>query len=167
MKVMPALLAAVLTISMPNTELPAQELSVQNRPYIVEDNYSPSDTYRIIKSKNSYEKLTAYGKERYKQTVQSTKEILYLPLCLDVNEIDGSFLLPSEIEGIVMDIPFNYYSNLESSARYFQTLLYNGWEIDYYNATSLCVQIGLVRDGVVCRLLIYEDYLKVYCKLIL
>lgn len=166
MKIVTVLLAAALTLSMANVESLAQEPPSQNRAYIVEDNYSSSDAYRIIKSKNAYEKLTIHSREHYKQTVQSTKEILRLPICLEVEKIDGGFLPPSKVKGIVMDIPFNYYSNLESSSKYFQTLLYNGWEIEYYNATSLCIQVGLLKEGVVCRILIYKDYLKVYCKLI-
>lgn len=165
MRFLPILLAATLSLGTPDTHPPSNHPALV-RPHIVEDNYSQSDTFRIVKNGNVYEKFTVSGKERFKQTVQSTKEILYLPICIDVEMVDDGFLLPSKIEGIVMDIPFNYYSSLESSARYLQTLLYNGWEIEYYNATSLCIQVGLIRDGVICRLLIYEDYLKVYCKLL-
>jgi hypothetical protein len=164
---LPFLLSVVLALSAPNAELSAQKPQASKRPHIVEENYSPTDTYRIIRHNNEYKKLTVHGKERYRQMVQSTKEILQLPAQLDVSEAEGGFLLPSKIDGIVMDIPFNYYSNLESSAKYFHTLLYNGWEIQYYNATSLCVQIGLIdENGVTCRIIIYDNYLKVYCRLI-
>lgn len=166
MKILPVLLTAALSFSAPGAKMPEQGLLNPSNIVIVEENYSLSDTYRIMKSKNAYEKLTIYSKERHKQTLQSTKEILNIPICIEVDEVNGGFLLPSEIEGIVLDIPFNYYSNLDASAKYFQILLYNGWEIEYYNATSLCIQIGLVRNGYNCRILIYEDYLKVYSKLI-
>jgi len=161
------LLFIILSLLLSITESLAYESPVLIRPYIVEDNYGEPSIYRIIKSKNGFEKLTVHGSECKRQTPQSTKEILRLPIFFDVYKVDGGFLLPSEIEGIVMDIPFNYFSCLESSARYFYMLLYNGWEIVYFNATSLCIQIGLVNeDGVKCRLFIYKDFLKVYCMLI-
>jgi len=155
----------VLAFALLPINLSAQQ--AQNRPIIVEDNYSKTDTYRILQTGNGYERLTVYGTERHKQFVQSTKEVIRLPFFLDMYESVSGFIMPSEIEGIVMDIPFNYYSSLDSSAEYFYLLLYNGWEIEYYNASSLCIQAGLVKDGVSCRLLIYEDYLKVYCKLLI
>ncbi|MDR2569161.1 MAG: hypothetical protein LBD23_02535 [Oscillospiraceae bacterium] len=167
MKIISVLLSVIFLFSVFYIESPAQEPLVLIRHYIVEDNYGESGTYRIIKNENNFEKITIHGSECRKQTPQSTKEILRIPLFPDAYKVDGGFLLPSEIEGIVMDIPFNYFSCLESSARYFQMLLYNGWEITYFNATSLCVQIGLVNEnGVKCRLLIYKDFLKVYCSLI-
>jgi hypothetical protein len=142
------------------------EQEIEQNQIIVEENYFPSDIFRIVQGINGYEKITVNGRERFIQPVQSTKEALRLPLIFDVFETGDGFLMPSEIEGIVMDIPFNYYSSLQSSSKYFHILLFNGWEIEYYNSNSLCIQIGLVRDNVTCRLLIYEDYLKVYSSLI-
>ena len=165
---MPRMITAVLTAAL-IFNASAAELSAQPpayHPVVVEDNYSQSDTYRIAQGLKGYEKITPYGNERFRQLMPSTKEILKLPVFLGVYEVYGGFVLPSEVSGIVMDIPFNYYSSLEASAEYFQMLLFNGWEIVFYNASSLCVQIGLVQDGVTCRLLIYKDYLKVYCSLI-
>ena len=142
------------------------EQPTYSKAIIVEDNYLSSNRYRIVQSKNGYEKITIHGKERYKQLVQSTKEILKLPINLDTYESNEIFLLPSVVEEIIFDIPYNYFSSLESSAKYFQLLLRDSWEIEYYNASSLCIQVGLIKDGITCRLLIYEDYLKVYCRLI-
>jgi len=141
--------------------------ATETKQIIVEDNYFRSNTYRIIQVKNGYAKITVDGRARHKDAVQSTKDVLRFPVILNVEKINDEFLMPSEIDGIVMDIPFNYYSSIESSARFFYTLLQNGWELEYYNATSLCIQIGLVNNQrVMCRLLVYADYLKVYCSLI-
>jgi len=158
------LLVAAFTINI--TISTNAEQAAERKQLVVEDNYFRSNTYRILQAKNGYDIVTVSSRERYKQAVQSTKEVLRLPFAFDVNEISGGFLMPSEINGIVMDIPYNYYSPLESSSTFYFTLLYNGWELEYYNATSLCIQIGLVNNkGITCRLIIYRDYMKVYCNL--
>jgi len=164
-KITAIILTAAIFMNVSVVNLHAQQTTEHN-PVIVEDNYYPSDTYRIVRGRNGYDKITVNGREHHKQPVQSAKEVMRLPIALDLYEIDCIFLMPSEINGIVMDIPYNYYSPLASSAKYYQMLLYNGWELAYYNASSLCVQIGLINSsGITCRLLIYEDYLKVYCSL--
>lgn len=153
----------ISTISVNNINAAQQ---TELKPIVVEDNYFLSDSYRIVQGKNTYEKISIHGKEHYKQAVQSTKEVLRLPIILDIGEMEDEFLMPSDIAGIVPDIPYNYYSSIDSSSRYFYTLLQNGWEIEYYNASSLCIQVGLVNNqGIACRLLIFEDFLKVYCRL--
>ena len=95
-------LATVLSFNMFAVEIHAEQL-MEQKQVIVEDNYSTSDVYRIVRVKNGYDKITLNGRERHKQTVQSTKAILQLPMILDLYETKDGFLTPSDINGIVID----------------------------------------------------------------
>lgn len=69
---------------------------------------------------------------------------------------------PLTVEGITSDIPYNYFSNIESSSEYVYSLLGNGFELVEYSSTSNALYLELTHEERLIRIIVYEDYLKVY-----
>jgi hypothetical protein len=84
--------------------------------------------------------------------------VLRLPMKIT----DEIYRFPEAVEGIVEDIPFNYIAALEQSAEYIYSLFNDGFKLTGYTATSLAIHLTMEREELRYRIIVYEDYLKVY-----
>lgn len=89
---------------------------------------------------------------------RATTAVLQLPLIFT----DNIYQTPEDIEGIVEDIPFNYFATIEQSSEYIYSLFNQGFIVTSYTATPLMIQLELRKANTRYRIIVYEDYLKVY-----
>lgn len=117
---------------------------------------------------DGYKALEYDGVRYYEQSGGIRKKLDQFPA--SVNEVmnlsfkptNKAYSHPTEIDGIVEDIPYNYYADMDKSSTYIYSLIQAGFELTGYFATSRVISLELERDGLVCRILVYENYLKVY-----
>lgn len=124
---------------------------------------------RSLKAGGSFE-LTYFKNGRYYKSTDGEEIKLEEDLRKSSSNILQLQFLPNEelydsptgIEGVKEDIPFNYFSDLESSSEYIYSLLGNGWNVLEYTAGINTIYFELTKDGELLRIIVYEDYLKVY-----
>lgn len=119
---------------------------------------------REYKNGRYYESVNGITTVMVEDLKKQTK-ILQLPFRFT----DEEYASPSAVGGIVEDIPYNYYSNLDSSAEFVYSLLFRGYTVLEYSASSNAIYMELELpassvdvEGNTIRIIIYSDYLKVY-----
>lgn len=122
--------------------------------------YEPGNHKRIYFQNNTYLEESYDGLKNSNSKYQTIRNCLELIPNFDVSEVD----YPDDIEGITKDIPYNYKSQLDLSSKFLYSLIFQGWEIEYYKAEPDVIKLNLIRDTEKCRVVIYKDYLKVYQK---
>lgn len=85
-------------------------------------------------------------------------------LSLDKHFTCEEFKKVTDIGDIIQDIRYNYYSNMEDTTTFINSLIWDGWEIQMYNADDITIYLELIKDEDILRIIIYDDYLKVYYK---
>jgi len=130
----------------------------QTRLFIIEEHLDAGG-HRVIE----------YSNGRFYKTVNGERSRLRGELRVPIPALRLPFVVggkvyckPSDIDGVIKDIPFNYFATLEQSAAYVNSLLKNGFRVISYMATSHVIFIKLEKNDVICRILIYDGYLKVY-----
>ena len=106
-----------------------------------------------------YEK-TYDGMKKTLNDYKTMRECLHIVPDFKICDID----YPNEIEGIEKEIPYNYTASPELSSKVLYSALYNDWEITRLESDPTKITAELVKDGILCRIVIYEDRLKVYQK---
>lgn len=104
-----------------------------------------------------YYESTNGSKVKLVENLQKQSTVLELPVCEIVVARH-----PTDIEGIVEDIPYNYHASITQSAQYVYSLLGCGFDLIEYSASSNVIYMELADIENIIRLVIYEDYLKVY-----
>lgn len=125
---------------------------------IVEETIN-EDGYSVTSLENGRYYVSINGvKSKLESNLLKSSDILRL----EFRPNNNSYINPSEIYGITEDIPYNYYSNLTASSEYVYSLLGNGYLINSYEAYSNTIYLELQNDKRFIRIIIYDDYLKVY-----
>ena len=126
-----------------------------------------SEIYLPGRHTSAYYSDMRYYEKDYSGSRESQNDYKTIRECIDVcagfNICDISY--PDDIAGIEKEIPYNYNSAKELSAKVLYSVLYKDWEITRYEADPVKAVIELCKDGVLCRIVIYEDRLKVYQKM--
>lgn len=133
-------------------------VSANTQIVIVEEHFDLDGYWTFEYDDGRFYKNDESGRIKLKENLSSVNEVLALPFC-PTTKIYNS---PTDVEGIIEDIPYNYYSSLESSAKYIYSLLYQGFELISYSSASGVILLELEKEKVKCRILVYEDYIKIY-----
>ncbi len=125
---------------------------------VIEEHFDLEGYWTFEYNDGRFYKNDENGRVKLKENLSSVNDVLKLPFC-PTTEI---YNFPTEVDGIIEDIPYNYYSSLESSAKYIYSLLYQGFELTNYSSASGVILLELEKEKVKCRILVYEDYIKIY-----
>ncbi|MBR1442421.1 MAG: hypothetical protein IJ583_02685 [Firmicutes bacterium] len=126
----------------------------------VSEVYTPCGHTSIYFSDGQYYEKSCGGINKTSNNYNTIRECLHI--CPDFKIYN--FAYPDEIEGIGKEIPYNYTASKELSANVLYSVVYKDWEIIRYEADPVKITAELTKDGVLCRIVIYEDRLKVYQK---
>ena len=125
---------------------------------VIEEHFDSKGYWTFEYSDGRFYRNNENERIKLKENLSSVNEALHLPFC-PTTEI---YKFPTEVEGIIEDIPYNYYSSLESSSKYIYSLFYQGFELRSYSSSSGVILLELENEKVKCRILVYEDYIKIY-----
>ena len=129
-------------------------------PVKVSETYEPGKHAGVyFDGRHHYEKSYT-GMERSPDQYKTIRKCLALKPNFAVQAVSR----PDEIDGIKKDIPYNYTSTAESSAKLLYSAIYQDWEITKYYSEPDKITVELIKDGTTCRIIILADYLKVYQK---
>lgn len=126
--------------------------------------YAPENHFNVIKQNNQFYKQI-YDKTLTTDTLpNSNQEALKLLPCFTIINTDKDYIEPLDIDGINKDIIFNYNSNLESSSKYINAMINNGWEVKNLLSDNKNIIIEVCKNNQTCKIVIEEDKLKIYLK---
>lgn len=122
--------------------------------------YEPFAHKCIYFENNQYIEESYNGIEESDDTYSTIRSCLRLPIDFRVEHI----IRPNDIKGVSEDIPYNYHATINQSAKVLYSMIYQGWEIEYYISKPDKIEVELIREDESCRVVILEDLLKVYQK---
>lgn len=122
--------------------------------------YKPLEHKRIYFENRQFIEENYTGLSKSEDNHSTIRSCLQLPVDFDVENIKH----PDDIEGVSEDIPYNYHANINQSAKILYSMIYQGWEIEYYLAAADSIKVNLVKEDEKCRIVIFEDSIKVYQK---
>lgn len=125
---------------------------------VIEEHFDSEGYWFFEYDGSRFYKNDKNGRIKLEKNLSSVNDVLEIPF----RPTTKIYNFPTEVDGIVEDIPYNYYSSLDSSAECIYSLLYQGFELISYSAASEVILLELRKDEIKCRILVYEDYIKIY-----